>query len=208
MADDQYDREFWEKRWEQAIREHPDAIANRSPNRHFLDIIPDLNAGRALDAGCGHGAETLWLASHGWRVTAVDFAAIALEQGQLSAENLGTDIAERIEWAEADLGVWTPAPMQFDLVLSLYVHVAGSMREMVQRLASGVAHGGTLLLVGHRPVDPATGAPSAAAGQTQVSVDEAVEALNPNEWKFLTAEELNRTALGTGIDAVVRAVRS
>jgi len=35
--------------------------------------------------------------------------------------------------------------------------------EMVKRMASGVAPGGTLLFVGHRPIDPATGASTPAA---------------------------------------------
>ncbi len=36
---------------------------------------------------------------------------------------------------------------------------------MVQRMAAAGARGGTLFLVGHRPVDPATEAATAAAGQ-------------------------------------------
>jgi hypothetical protein len=42
---------------------------------------------------------------------------------------------------------------------------------MVSRLAAGVAPGRTLFLVGHLPVDPATCAPTPAAGQVQVSVE-------------------------------------
>jgi hypothetical protein len=49
----------------------------------------------------------------------------------------------------------------------MYLHVPGSAAEMVRRLGAGVAPGGTLFLVGHRPVDPATGAATAAAGQVQ-----------------------------------------
>jgi hypothetical protein len=65
---------------------------------------------------------------------------------------------------------------------------------------------GTLLLVGHRPVDPATGAPTPAAVQVQVSVEEALEALDPREWEVVVAEERPRAAAGTGVDAVVRAI--
>jgi hypothetical protein len=108
---------------------------------------------------------------------------------------------------EGDLGVWTPPPGRYDLVSCLYVHVAGSVVEMVRRLGTGVAPGGTLLLVGHRPVDPATGAPTPAAGQVQVSVDEAAAALDPHEWDIAVAEERPRAAVGTGVDAVVRAIR-
>jgi hypothetical protein len=59
------------------------------------------------------------------------------------------------------------------------VHVPGSVPELVRRLAAGVASGGTLLLVGHRPADPATRAPTPAAGQLQIFVEEAVAALDP-----------------------------
>ena len=102
-------------------------------------------------------------------MTAVDFSATALAHARSTAEALGQDVAGRIEWVEGDLGSWTPPLGLFDLVSCLYVHVAGSVGEMVARLASGVAPGGTLLMVGHRPVDPATGAPTPAAGQVQVT---------------------------------------
>jgi hypothetical protein len=78
---------------------------------------------------------------------------------------------------------------------------------MVRRLASGVATGGTLLLVGHRPFDPVTGAPTAAADQDQVSVDAAVAALDPAGWSLVVAADLPRPAAGTGVDAVIRARR-
>jgi hypothetical protein len=78
---------------------------------------------------------------------------------------------------------------------------------MVRRLGSGVAPGGTLLLVGRRPVNPATGAATPAAGQVQISVDESIEALESQEWQNLVAEDRPRAAVGTGVDAVVRAVR-
>ena len=116
---------------------------------------------------------------------------------------MGVDIAERIEWVESDLSTWTPQPEHYDLVVSLYVHVAGSVEAMVQRLATGVAPGGTLFLVGHRPIDPATGAETAAAGQVQVSVETAVAALDPSHWNFVIAEDRPRAVVGTGVDAVI-----
>jgi hypothetical protein len=123
------------------------------------------------------------------------------------AQSLGTDLAARIDWVEGDLSVWTPPEEQFDLVSCLYVHVSGTMTEMVQRMASGVAPGGTLFMVGHRPIDPATGQPTPAAGQVQVSVDEAVAALDPRQWELVVAEERPRAVAGTGVDAVIRARR-
>jgi SAM-dependent methyltransferase len=207
MTNETFDRDFWERRWEQVLREHPDKVAARPPNAHLLSEIGDLQPGRALDAGCGHGSEAIWLAASGWQVTAVDFSMTALEFGRSTAQTVGPDVGQRITWVEGDLGSWAPAPRRFDLVSCLYVHVAGSVGEMVNRLGTGVAPGGTLFLVGHLPVDPATGAPTPAAGQVQMSVDSAVDALDPREWQIVLAEERTRAAAGTGVDAVIRAVR-
>jgi hypothetical protein len=120
---------------------------------------------------------------------------------------MGPDVAGRVEWVEADLATWAPGPGEYDLVVSLYVHVAGSVEEMVQRMAAGVAPEGTLLLVGHRPVDPVTGEATAAAGQVQVSVQAALAALDPDRWEPVVAEERPRPVAGTGVDAVIRARR-
>lgn len=206
MANETFDRDFWERRWAQVLREHPEKVASRPPNAHLMAEVGDMTTGHALDAGCGHGAEAVWLAASGWTVTAVDFSLVALEHARSTAQAVGADVADRITWVVGDLGSWTPPARGFDLVSCLYVHVSGSVGEMVTRLGTGVAPGGTLFLVGHLPVDPATGEPTPAAGQVQVSVDDVVEALASREWRIVVAEERPRTPAGTGVDAVVRAV--
>ena len=199
------DRSYWEERWAQALRQHADEVAQRPPNAHLLAELDGLPPGIALDAGCGHGSDTLWLAAQGWQVTAVAFSETALAHARSTAEAAGTDVAGRIDWVEGDLTTWTPAPGRYDLVACLYVHMAGSVKETVRRLATGVAPGGTLFLVGHRPIDPTTGTETAAAGQMQVSVDEVLAALDPSRWEFIVAEDRPRTTHGTGVDAVIRA---
>lgn len=207
MTSPKFDQEFWQQLWSKTLREHGDKIAKRPPNAHLTAEVAGSTPGKALDAGCGHGAETLWLAGHGWQVTAIDFSAVALAHGRATAEVLGAPIAQRIEWLEGDLATWTAERARYDLVVCLYVHVAGSVEEMIQRMASAVAAGGTLLLVGHRPIDPETGAATAAASQVQVSVEAARAALDPAEWELLVAEERPRAVAGTGVDAVIRARR-
>jgi SAM-dependent methyltransferase len=202
-----FDQSFWDRRWSEVLRDHADVVAERPANAYLTTTASSLAPGRALDAGCGHGAETMWLAVRGWEVTAVDFSAAALAHGQSTAAALGADIAARISWVEGDLGTWTPSVGLFDLVCSLYVHVAGSVEAMVAGLASGVAAGGTLLLVGHLPVDPTTGAETPAAGQVQVTVDAALAALDSSGWEIVIAEDRPRAAAGSGFDAVLCARR-
>lgn len=205
MTTPTYDRDFWEQLWARTLRERAGEVARRPPNAHLTGEVSGLKPGRALDAGCGHGSDTLWLAAHGWQVTAVDFSAAALAHARSTAEVAGADVAGRVDWVDADLATWIPQPGHFDLVVSLYLHVAEGVQETVRRMGSGVAPGGTLLLVGHRPIDPATGAATPAAGQQQVSVQATVAALDPDQWKVVVAEDRPRAAAGT--DAVIRALR-
>jgi len=207
MSEAKYDQEFWQQLWTKTLHEHADKVARRPPNAQLIAELGALAPGCALDAGCGHGAETLWLATHGWRVTAVDFSAAALDQGRSMAEAAGADVAQRIAWLEGDLATWQPRPQHYDLVVCLYVHVAGSVEDIVTRMANGVATGGTLFLLGHRPIDPNTGAATAAAGQVQVSIEAAIAVLDPNRWELLVAEERPRAVANTDVDAVIRARR-
>ena len=202
-----YDRDFWEELWARTLRERGEHVAGRPPSAHLTAEVADLRPGLALDAGCGHGSDTLWLASHGWRVTAVDFSAAALAHARSTARAAGAETAGRIDWVEADLATWTPPPRHYDLVAFMYVHIAGSVEEMVRRIGSGLAPGGRLLLVGHRRVDPATGAATSAAGQRQVSVESAIAALDPRRWDVEVAEDRPRATAATGVDAVIRARR-
>lgn len=207
VSEPTFDRRFWEDRWSQVLRDYSDQVARRPPNHWLITEVAKLQPGFALDAGCGSGSDTLWLAARGWHVTAVDFSAAALAHARSAAETVGVDVAERIDWVEGDLSTWTPPPAHYDLVVSLYVHVADSVEAMVQRLAAGVAPGGTLFMVGHRPIDPTTGAETAAAGQHQVSVGTATAALGPSGWTLLVAGERPRPMAGTGVDAVICARR-
>jgi SAM-dependent methyltransferase len=207
MTKPSYDQDYWEQLWSKTLREHADKVASRPPNAHLMAEVASLAPGRALDAGCGHGADTLWLAGQGWKVTAVDFSAAALAHGRSMAEAAGGELAQRIHWVEGDLATWPVEAERYDLVACLYVHVAGPVEEMIKRMASGVAPGGTLLLVGHRPIDPSTGAATAAASQVQVSLDAAASALHSPAWELVVVEERPRLAAGSGVDAVIRAHR-
>jgi 2-polyprenyl-3-methyl-5-hydroxy-6-metoxy-1,4-benzoquinol methylase len=208
MTMPKFDQEFWEQLWSKTLRDQGEKVARRPPNAHLTAELATLAPGRALDAGCGHGAETLWLAAHGWQVTAVDFSAAALAHARSMAELAGTELAGRIDWIQGDLASWTVETAHFDLVVCLYVHMADSVEALVRRMANGVAPGGTLFLVGHRPIDPNTGIATAAATQRQVSVDAALAALDANAWEILVAEERPRAVVGTGVDAIIRARRA
>ena len=122
-------------------------------NGSLVAEVGGLPAGRALDVGCGEGADAIWLAEQGWTVTAVDVAPTAVDRGAAEAAHRGVDI----EWVAADL-LTDPPNGQFELVSLHYPAFPIGLRgEVAAALAERVASGGLLLVVGHAPPeDPAS----------------------------------------------------
>ena len=61
---------------------------------------PDaLAPGKAIDIGCGTGTQAIYLARHGWRVTAVDIVDRALQTAQRKAHAAGVSV----EWKRGDV---------------------------------------------------------------------------------------------------------
>ncbi|MEV7225873.1 class I SAM-dependent methyltransferase [Polymorphospora sp. NPDC051019] len=204
---EQFDRAYWEDRYRGHHPSHP----HREPNPYLVAETTDLAPGTALEAGCGEGAEAIWLASRGWRVTAVDIAAAALDRAREHARNLGADVADRVEWVRADLTGWVPAEEHFDLVCAHYVHPATPGETLFIRLAAAVVPGGTLLVVGHAPAPARPDDPHAPAPGSHVTAGQVAASLDPTRWDVVVAEARTRTVTGPGghemtlHDAVLRA---
>ena len=140
-------REHDQAAWDERYRTTP-AMWSGEPNRQLVAEADVLPPRRALEAGCGEGADALWLAGRGWQVTAVDFSATALDRGRRRAQELG--LGDRVAWQQADLRTWAPPEHAFDLVTAHYLHLPGARSgPLFGRLAAAVAPGGTLLVVGH-----------------------------------------------------------
>jgi SAM-dependent methyltransferase len=149
------DRAAWDERYKQA-----EWLWSLEPNRFVAEVLGGREPGRALDLACGEGRNALWLASRGWRVTAVDFSEVAVEKGRRRAggwdgagggEGAGGGAAGgSVEWAVADVTVYCPEPGGYDLVLIAYLHLsAEEIDAVLRRAAAALAPGGTLLVVGH-----------------------------------------------------------
>ncbi len=118
------------------------------PNRFVEAETASTPAGRALDVAAGEGRNSIWLATQGWRVTAVDFSQVGLEKGRRLAGQAG--VADRIEWVAADLRSWTPEVGAYDLVVVAYLQLPDEdLRPILTRVAAGLAAGGKLVVIGH-----------------------------------------------------------
>lgn len=123
-----------------------DAMWSGRPNGRLVAEVADLAPGRALDVGCGEGADTIWLAQRGWTVTAIDISDVALGRAREAAERDGV----AVEWVCGDV-LLTPFPARsFDLVSMQYPALPKASAETgVRALLDTVRPGGLLLAVYH-----------------------------------------------------------
>jgi SAM-dependent methyltransferase len=195
--DIQFTREFWDDRYRSAGR-----LWSGQPNSQLVAHATDLPPGSALEAGCGEGADAIWLASRGWTVTAVDVSAVALDRAAGAAAAAGEEVARRITWRRVDLRSWDPAPERFDLVSAQYMHLPRAELESLHgRLAAAVRPGGTLLVVGHHPDDLHAQARRAELART---AEDIAVSLDPGEWEVMVADGPGRSVQLDGEPVTVR----
>jgi SAM-dependent methyltransferase len=139
-----------ERAWWEARYGEQDRIWSGRPNALLVREVEPLPPGRALELGCGEGADSIWLAQRGWQVTAVDISATALARAARHVTDAG--VADRVDLQEHDLATSLPGGT-YDLVCAQYYHSpvtrAGVREDVLRRAAAGVAPGGHLLVVGH-----------------------------------------------------------
>jgi SAM-dependent methyltransferase len=135
--------------WDEMYRSR-DQVFSGAPNAVLVAEVAGLRPGQALDVGCGEGADAIWLARRGWRVTAVDISQTALHRAAAAA----TDIAGRVAWARADLTGMPPPAGAFDLVSAHYFPLRRQPDHAALRgLLDAVAPGGILLFATHDLAD-------------------------------------------------------
>jgi SAM-dependent methyltransferase len=132
--------------WDTRYSERDRAMWSGRPNGRLVHEVADLIPGRALDVGCGEGADAIWLARHGWTVTAIDIADVAVSRAREAAELAGASV----EWVCGD-ALQTPFPARsFDLVSMQYPALPKAAGETaVRTLLDTVRPGGLLLAVYH-----------------------------------------------------------
>jgi SAM-dependent methyltransferase len=140
--------ESWEDRYS-----GQDQIWSGRVNPVLAEVAADLEPGTVLDLGSGEGGDAVWLAQHGWQVTAVDISQTALARTRSAADEAG--VAARIRSERYDLTADFPDET-FDLVSAQYLHSSGDFPRtaVLQAAAGAVEPGGRLLIVDHGAPPP------------------------------------------------------
>jgi thioredoxin reductase/protein-L-isoaspartate O-methyltransferase len=209
----QADPEFGEQWWEERYRTHHSGVWSGRVNDVLAAEAADLPPGRALDAGAGEGGDAVWLARRGWSVTALDLSRTALDRAAAAAADAGLALDTR----HADVTSWEPGEERWDLVTASFLHFPpGTRDDVLRRLASAVAPGGTLLVTMHDGGDTARGIQRPGPADWYATGDELAAVLEAGDWEVQAAETRPREARaheggGHGhahaADAVLRARR-
>lgn len=111
-----------------------------------------LPAGSALEVGCGTGDCSIYLAQHGWKVTAVDFVTKPLERARAKAGAAGASV----DFLEADVTQLSRAGIgaNFALIIDngcLHNMSDGDRDAYVREISAVAAPGARLLIVAFVP---------------------------------------------------------
>ena len=134
-----------EKEWDERYA-GAEQVWSGEPNGALVAEVSGLPPGRALDVGCGEGADALWLAGRGWDVTALDVSRVALERARQAADRAGVQVT----WVHAGLVEAALPAGAYDLVSAQYPALLRTPERAAEHaLLGAVAPGGTLLVVHH-----------------------------------------------------------
>jgi len=201
------DRQDWDERYKAS-----ELVWSAEPNRWVEEELSDQPPGRALDLAAGEGRNSIWLASLGWQVTAVDYSPVALDKGRRLAEQQPIVEPGRIEWTVADVRSWRASPGTYDLVLLSYLHLPADERSAaLEGAAEAVAPGGMLLVVAHALSNLTDGTGGPRDPSVLYEPEDVVAGLPPGSGLVVErAEQVRRPVEGErdAIDVLVRARRS
>ena len=142
------DQNRWDERYLRG--EH----TTKEPSPLLIKAIRDLEPRRALDIACGVGRHTIYLAEHGWQVTAIDSSRVAIEILQQRARSARIPVCgaqasglHQIDTQIVDLekDKFQIEPAAYDLICNFYyLH-----RDLFPAIRAGVKPGGAVVAAIH-----------------------------------------------------------
>ena len=122
--------------WDERYRGDPGTL---KPTPLLVETASKLKPGRALDLACGAGRNAIWLAEHGWQVTAVDGSAVAIDTLRERAPSVDARVAD-LEKQE-----YVIEPGAWDLIAVCYY----LQRDLFEPVKRGLKPGGVAVIIVH-----------------------------------------------------------
>ena len=152
-------------------------LSDKPPEPTVELAVKSRAPGQALDLACGTGRHSLYLAAHGWEVTAVDYSSVALA---ILSERAAEGLPVHPVLADLEKDEYVIAPNAWDLI----VDCCYLQRSLFLAIREGVKKGG--LFVGVFPM-------SGINPEYLIKPGEARKVFEG--WKLLHYEENERTEI-------------
>lgn len=184
-------RHFWEAKYRETDRAWSGRV-----NPALAGTVQRFAPGRALDLGCGEGADAIWLATQGWTVTGVDISDTAIARARREADQ--QQVSTTARFVRADIAQWEPDDGPYDLVTASFLHspIEFPRTSVLQRAATAVAPRGHLLIISHAAPPPWVDHAKHPGHQFTSPAQEFVElGLDAHQWLVVTAETRSRETI-------------
>jgi len=135
--------------WDARYNEPDGALWSGRPNGRLAAEVADLKPGRALDIGCGEGADAIWLARRGWNVTAIDVSDVAVRRAREAAQLARVEV----QWVCGDVLQTAFPARSFDLLSLQYPALPKAAGEAAMRTVLDTMRPGGLLLAVYHDLD-------------------------------------------------------
>lgn len=143
--------------WDQRYSE-PGYTYGTTPNTFLVSVVNRIPPGRVLMLAEGEGRNAVYLASLGYRITAVDASAVGLGKALELAAERGVSLTTVV----TDLDRFEIEPGQWDAIVSCFCHIPSAIRIPLHRkVVNGLKPGGVFVLEGFskEQMDYDTGGP-------------------------------------------------
>jgi len=196
-------KDFWNDRYT-----GPEFAYGTEPNEFLQSVIQHIPPGKVLCLAEGEGRNALYLAKHGYIVSAVDQSGVGLEKARQLAKLNHVDI-ETIEADLADFGIQAGV---WEGIISISAHLPPSIRKKIHRqVFEGLKPGGVFILEAYTPEQlemSGTGGPPAHQKEMFMSLSELYAELEGLDFLMAceTEREFNEGKYHQGPGAVVQVV--
>lgn len=176
-----------------------------APNKFLEQNFSSIPKGKVLSIAEGEGRNAVFLARHGYTVTAVDSSIVGLKK----AEKLASENKVQIECIHADLAEFDFGENKWEGIVSIFCPLPSELRkEIYKKVISSLKPGGVFLLEAYTPDQIKHGTGGGSNPDTMQSKNSLSTELAGLKFKHLT--ELERDVVEgiyhTGLGAVVQMI--
>lgn len=136
----------WDERYRRGehATDEPSHLLVRAVEEFAAEVVGENFGGsRALDLACGAGRHALFLAGHGFEVTAVDASRVGVELALARARERDLSVVARV--ADLERGEFIIEEAAYDLVCDFYY----LQRDLFPRMRAGLRPDGLLVAAIH-----------------------------------------------------------